>query len=157
MEPVYSFIRFADGATPDVGKVYERFRALGKAILESGSTNATEAHRCYLVRLTGTARRIGLHHKAHSAAMLLHPHNWDVDFAAKYPENFGAIRNDLVDIIEQVSVTPAAAAHALMQYDNEYKGKTLGSFRKPIIQAIASGCVFAPSWWESNACENPEL
>jgi hypothetical protein len=157
MEPVFSFIRFADGATPDVGKVYEKIRDTGKAILESGSTNATEAHRCYLVRLTGTTRRIGLHHKAHSAAMLLYPHNWNVDFAEKYPDSFAAIRNDLVDIISQVSVTPAAAARALLQYDNEYKGKTLGSFRKPIIQAIASECVYAPTWWESNACEIPEL
>ena len=158
LEPVYTFIRFADGPKPDVGEVYEKFRDVGIKILQSGSTNAESAHRHFLRRLNGTAKLVKFHHPAHSAAMLLHPHHWDENYAAKYgPGEYAKIRADLVEIIGQVSKTPEAAVAALLQYDNEYKCKTLGSFQQPIIQQSAKMCPIAASWWEANACEVPEL
>ena len=158
LEPVYIFIRFADSRNPDVGKVYENFREVGIKILQSGSTNAESAHRHFLRRLNGTTRLVRFHHPAHSAAMLLHPHNWDVHFPEKYgAAEYGRIRADLVQIFGQVSKTPEAAVAALLQFDNEYKKKTLGTFQLPIIVNSAKLCPNAASWWEANACEIPEL
>ena len=90
--------------------------------------------------------------------MQLHPYNWDANFAEKYgPAEYGRIRADLVQIFGQVSKTPEAAVAALLQFDNEYKKKTLGTFQPPIIVHSAKLCPNAASWWEANACEIPEL
>ena len=62
LEPVYVFIRFADGPKPDAGKVYENFRAIGQQILDSGSTNAQSAHRHFRTQLNVTTRLVKFHH-----------------------------------------------------------------------------------------------
>ena len=46
-EPVYRFIRFADGANPDVGKAYITWRDMGSQVLNSGSSHAQQVHRCF--------------------------------------------------------------------------------------------------------------
>jgi hypothetical protein len=157
LEPVYIFIRYVDSGRPDIGKIYEKWEDMGQKLLNSGTTNSAAAHRCFIARTTGTTRKIGLHHPAHTAAMLLHPHNWDISFPEKYPDSYGQLRNELVTILEKVAPTPLYAATALLQFDNEFKAKTLGSFQNPIIQVSAKGCMDPASWWECNACEIPQL
>jgi hypothetical protein len=158
LSPVYVFIRFVDGLKPDCGKVYENFREVGSQILNSGSTNAQVAYECFQRRINGTQRLVGFHHPAHSAAMLLHPHNWDVDFQNKYGhQDYAKIRQDFVQIVTKVSQTPEQAATAILQFDNEYRKKTLGTFQLAVIQQTAKGSKNAAGWWQSNALEIPEL
>ena len=109
------------------------------------------------MRLAGTNRKIGFHQSAHSAAMLVHPHNWDIDFAQVYPDEYNQIRSDLVDVFSDISKSPEDTAIALLQFDNEFRNKTLGTFQKPVIQLTASQCVDAAVWWESYGNEIPQL
>ena len=87
---------------PHFQQAFSNLNSIYKLI--SGSTNTESAHRNVVRRLNGTTRIIKFHHPAHSAAMLLHPHNWDENYPEKYgPAEFAKIRADLVQIIYQVS------------------------------------------------------
>ena len=157
MEPVYRFIRFADSANPDVGKAYTTWRDMGSQVLNSGSSHAQQVHRCFEIRTNGTNRKIGFHHPAHTCAMLVHPHNWDVNFQEKYNHDYGKMRRELVLIFEQVSRTPEDAATAILQYDSEFKSKRLGYFQSMSVQMSAKGCTDPSLWWEHNGAEIPQL
>ena len=88
----------------------------------------------------------------------LHPYHWEENHTAKYgPAEYAKIRADFISIVGQVSKTPEATVAALLHFDHEYKNKTLGTSQQPIIQQTAKICPVAPSWWEANACEIPEL
>ena len=63
----------------------------------------------------------------------------------------------MMAVITTVSKSPEQAATALLQYDNEYKLKALGTFNLPILQQTAKVCSNAVGWWEANGCEIPEL
>ena len=157
MEPVYMFIRYADGAKADAGIIFQEFRTMGERIRQAESNDAAAAYECFKKRLAGTNRKIGFHQPAHSAAMLVHPHNWDIDFAQVYPDAYNQIRSDLVEVFSDISKSPEDTAIALLQFDNEFRNKTLGTFQKPVIQLTASQCVDAAAWWESYGNEIPQL
>ena len=58
-------------------------------------------------------------------------------------------------MIGDVSKTEQDGMRALLQYDNEYKGKQLGYFQSPIIQNSAK---YGDSHlWKSNGVMVPEL
>ena len=56
------------------------------------------------------------------------------------PTEYTNIRVDLITKISQVNKSPETGADALLQYDNEYKLKALGTFNLPILQQTAKVC-----------------
>ena len=54
MEPVSMFIRYADGAKPDAGKIFQEFRTMGERIRQAESNDAAAAYECFKKRLAGT-------------------------------------------------------------------------------------------------------
>jgi hypothetical protein len=156
MQPVYAFLRYCDGPSAQMGLIFEKVRAVGDEIKSSGSTMAAAAHDLFLERLDGTSRKVAFHHAVHTAAMMLHPHNWNLDFQAKYGENYAAMRIDFMDILLKVSKTGNDADKALAQYDDAYRRKTVGLFRMEMCQTAA--LKLSPVvWWSSNGVQVPEL
>ena len=51
---------------------------------------------------------------------------------------YNQIRSNLVEFFPGISKSPEDTATALLQFDNEFRNKTLGTFQKPVIQLTAS-------------------
>ena len=73
-----------------------------------------------------------------------------------YEPEYARVRADFVDVLGKAFCSnPEAGMRALLQYDNEYKLKTLGYFASPLVQSSAK---FGNAmWWKSNGTAVPEL
>jgi len=134
-------------------------REMGESIRSSDCNDAAECFRMFQERLHWNPRKVGFHNPLHSAAMLLHTPNWEIDFAVKYGhEEYGNIREDSVSILEKVSPRTNFAIKALMQYDVDYKAQTLGYFQSKSVQSFAKQEAVDPThWWLANGFKVPEL
>ena len=80
------------------------------------SNDKAEVMQLYQERLHGTGRKAGYHSPVHSAAMLLHPPHWDIDFPNMYgAEEYAKIRSDFVAVLEIVCKSEQEAMRALLQ------------------------------------------
>jgi hypothetical protein len=155
MQPVYLFLRHVDG-NAHMGEVFEKIREMGQAILEAPTNDAAQAHQLYLERLEGSNKKVPFHSAVHTAAMLLSPKNWNINFQDKYEQQYAGMRREFLQVLEKVSKSQRDAACALLQYDNEFRNKTAGIFQEPLVQAAAA--IADPViWWDSNGCEISEL
>ena len=114
-------------------------------------------HTLVQERIEGTPRKVAYLSPVHSAAMMLNPKNWDVDFVQLLGDReYARVRADFVGVLGKVFRTnPEAGMRALLQYDNEYKLKTLGYFASSLVQSSAK---FGNAmWWKSNGTAVPEL
>ena len=156
MAPVYLFLREVDSNGFHIGHAYEKIRGIGQSIASCQSTEKAEALQLFQQRLYGTSRKVGFHSPVHSAALLLAPHNWEIDFATKLGnEEYSKIRADFTSVIEKISRSNNDAVQALMQYDREYKGKQLHYFQTNIVQKSAKHG--DAMWWKHNGSPIPQL
>ena len=157
MGPTYFFIRKADTNKCEIGDVYLDIRSMANKVAECGTDDAGTAHTLVQERIEGTPRKVAFHSPVHSAAMMLNPKNWDVDFAQLLGDReYARVRTDFVGVLGKVFRTnPEAGMRALLQYDNEYKLKTLGYFASSLVQSSAK---FGNAmWWKSNGTAVSEL
>jgi hypothetical protein len=156
MEPIYAFLRYVDQENPQIGELYNRIRNIGTRIENANTNDAAAALALFRQRLFGTARKVPFHSPVHSAALMLLPANWDVNLQEKYGMECANIRKDFIAIVSKVSKSQQNAATALLQFDNEYKNKSLGLFQNDLVQ-IAASKSDPVTWWENYAIQIPEL
>jgi hypothetical protein len=156
MEPIFVFLRYVDQESPQMGEIYGKIRDIELKLQQLHTNDKQAALALFRQRLYGTTRKVPFHNAVHSAAMLLSPKNWQLNFPEKFGPDYANLRADLIMIIEKVSKSEQDAAVALLQYDNEYSNKTLGLFQLNLVKLSAEkGSPIA--WWMQNGVELPEL